>query len=152
MAALTVMGLLALALLVVPFAGCSSNDEAAPAQMQDEPDVYCPDTLLEGDSVVFSTSVDSAGEPQGIATTFPTDTAEIFCTFTLTGDLCCSNVVVMWQHGGETVFYWSQDGTGMPETNTVSMARPEGGFAGGEYQVKVFIFIREVISETFIVE
>jgi hypothetical protein len=91
-------------------------------------------------------------QPLGIATTFPADTAEIFSTSTLSGDLCCSDVAVIWQQGDETVFYWSQDGTGMPATNTVSMSKPEGGFARGEYLVKVYVGILELISETFVVE
>ena len=151
-ATITLLALLALALVAVPFAGCTQTDEAVPGQTQDESSPYCPDTLLQGDTAVFSTSMDNNGQPLGVETTFPTDTAEIFSTFTLSGDPCCSDVIVIWQHGDETVFYWSRDGTGMPATNTVSMIKPEGGFAKGEYLVKVYVGIRELISETFVVE
>ena len=140
------------ALMALPRAGCTSTDEATPAQTQDEPSEICPDTLLQGDRIVFSAGIDNNGDPLDIATAFPSDTAEIFSTFTLSGGLCCSIVIVMWQLEGENVLYWSEDGTGLPDTNTVSMARPEGGFASGEYLVKVFVSIREVISETFTVE
>jgi hypothetical protein len=154
MGAFAILTLLAVAMVAAPFAGCSVPDEAALGQMQDESSEIwiCPDTLLQGDIAVFSTSIDSDGQPQDIATAFPADAAEIFCTFTLSGDLCCSDVIVIWQHEGETVFYFSQDGTGMPDTNTVSIIRPEEGFARGEYLVKVYVSIREVISETFIIE
>ena len=148
----SVVTLLALASAVALLTGCTYNDEASTTQTQDEPEEICPDTLLRGDSVVFWTWGGIFGQPQGIVTVFPADTAERLCTFTLSGDLCCSAVIVIWQHGGETVFYWSEDGTGMSATNTVSMVRPEGGFARGEYQVKVFVSIRELISETFIIE
>lgn len=146
----TILVLLSLALIAVSFAGCVSTDEAA--QTQDKPLEICPDTLLQGDRIVFSVGIDNDGNPLGIVTVFPADTAVIFATFTLSGDLCCSEVTVIWQYGEETVYYWSQDGTGLPDTNTVSMARPEGGFASGEYLVKVFVSIREVINETFAVE
>ena len=149
-ATLTLLALLVLALVAVPSAGCVSTDEAA--QTQDEPLEICPDTLLQGDSIVFSVGIDNDGDPQDTATVFPADTAEIFATFTLSDDLCCSDVTVIWQYGEETVYYWSQDGTGLPDTNTVSMTRPEGGFASGEYLVKVFVSIRQVIDETFAVE
>jgi hypothetical protein len=150
MVTLTLLALLAL--VAVPLAGCTSTDEAASALTQDEPNEICTDTLLQGDRIVFSVSIDNVGDPQGIATVFPARTAEIFSTFTLSDDLCCSDVIVIWQHGGETVYYWSQDGTGMPATNTVSMTKPEGGFARGEYLVKVYVSIHELISETFIIE
>lgn len=152
MVTLTLLALLALALVAVPLAGCTLTDEATATQTQDESDWVCPDTLLQGDRIVFSAGIDNNGNPLDIATVFPADTAEIFSTFTLSGNLCCSDVIVIWQHGDETVFYWSQEGTRMPATNTVSMTRPEGGFASGEYLVRVFIFIREVISEIFTVE
>jgi hypothetical protein len=151
-ATITLLSLLALALVAVPLAGCTQTDEAAPGQTQDEPSDICPDTLLQGDSIVFSTDIDNDGDPLDIATVFPADTAEIFCTFTLSGDLCCSDVIVMWQHEGVNVLYWNEDGTGLPDTNTVSMARPEGGFVSGEYLVRVFVSIREVINETFTIE
>jgi hypothetical protein len=152
MGAFAILTLLAVAMVAAPFAGCSVPDEVALDQTQENPDEICPDTLLQGDIAIFSTSIDSDGQPQDIAKTFPADAAEIFCTFTLSGDLCCSDVIVIWQHEGETVFYFSQDGTGMPDTNTVSIIRPEEGFARGEYLVKVYVSIREVISETFIIE
>ena len=146
----TILALLTLALVAVPSAGCVSTDDAV--QTQDEPLEICPDTLLQGDSIVFSAGIDSDGDPQDIATVFPTDIAEIFCTFTLSGDLCCSEITVIWQYGEETIYYWSRDGTGLPAINTVSIARPEGSFASGEYLVKIFVSIREMISETFTVE
>jgi hypothetical protein len=148
----TILVLLSLILIAVPFTSCTATDEAAPGQTQDEPSDICPDTQLQGDSIVFSSGIDNDGDPLDIATVFPADTAEIFATFTLSGDLCCSDVIVMWEHEGKNVLYWSQDGTGLPETNTVSMARPEGGFTSGEYLVRVFVSIREMINETFTVE
>ena len=151
-ATFTLLALLALTLAAIPLTGCTQTDEVAPGQTQDESPAICPDTLLQGDTVVFSTSMDNNGQPLGIETTFSTDTAEIFSTFTLSGGLCCSDVIMIWQQGDETVFYWSRDGTGMPATNTVSMTKPEGGFARGEYLVKVYVGIRELISETFVVE
>lgn len=138
--------------LAVLAGGCGSGGEAAPDQTQDNSDEVCPDTLLTGEKIVFSTSLDENGVPAGSATVFASDTAEIFCTFTLSDNLCCSDVTVLWQHGGETVDIWVEDGTGLPATNTVSFVRPEGGFPSGEYVVKVFISIQEVISTTFTVE
>lgn len=138
--------------LAVLMGGCGLGGDAAPDQVQDEPDEVCPDTLLTGEKIVFSTSLDENGVPAGSATVFPSDTAEIFCTFTLSDNLCCSDITVLWQYGGETVDIWVEDGTGLPATNTVSFVRPEGGFASGEYVVKVFISIEEVISATFTVE
>jgi hypothetical protein len=151
-ATITLLALVALALIAVSFAGCSLTDEAAPAQIQDEPPLICPDTLLQGDSIVFSAGIDNDGDPLEIATVFPADTAEIFCTFTLSGGLCCSEVIVMWQYEGENILYWSRSGTGLLANGTVSMARPEGGFASGEYLVRIFINIREMVNETFTVE
>ena len=147
-----VLGLLVLAMVAAPFAGCTVSDEAATGQTLEEPDEICPDTLLLGENAVFSTSLDSDRYPQGVTTVFPANTAEIFCTFTLSDDLCCSEVIVIWQHEGETVLYLSLDGTGLPATNTLSMVRPEEGFAKGEYLVKVYVNIRELISGTFTVE
>ena len=144
--------LLALSLAAVPLAGCSSGDQTAPAQAQDEPVEACPDTLLTGDSITFSNDLDAYGRPLDSATVFSVDTAEIFCTFTLSGDICCTNVIVMWHYGDEVVHYWNEDGTGMPQTNTVSFDRPEDGFPKGDYLVKVFVGIRETISGTFTVE
>ena len=151
-ATITLLALLALALVAIPLVGCTQTDEVAPGQTQDELPAICPDTLLQGESIVFSTGIDNDGDPLDIATVFPADTAEIFSTFTLSENLCCSDVIVMWQHKGENVLYWNQDGTGLGDTNTVSMARPEGGFASGEYLVKIFVSIREVISGTFTIE
>ena len=152
MAIITLLALPALALVAVPLAGCALTDEAAPAQTQDEPPTICLDTLLKGDRIVFSTSLDNNGYSLDVATVFPADTTEIFATFTLSASLCCMDVIVMWQHEGENVLYWSQDGTGLPDTNTVSMARPDGGFASGDYLVTVFVSMLEVIHDTFTVE
>jgi hypothetical protein len=128
--------------------GCGSGGDAA-GSVQDE---VCPDTLLTGDKIAFTNSLDESRVPVGSATVFPSDTAEIFCTFTLSGNLCCSDITVLWQYGGETVKFWVEDGTGLPAINAVSFVRPEGGFASGEYVVKVFISIQEVLSATFTVE
>ena len=102
-------------------------------------------------SIIFSTSVVN-GSPVDVTTVFPSDIAEIFCTFTLTGDLCCSYVDVVWQLNDETVFLWGDIGTGIPATNTVSMVMPDGGFAKGEYHVQVSVNFIELVSSTFIVE
>ena len=134
--------------LAVLAGGCGPGGDAA-GSIQDE---VCPDALLTGQEIVFSSSLDESGAPVGNATVFLSDTAEIFCTFTLSGNLCCSDVVVLWQYGGETVKFWAEDGTGLPAINTVSFVRPEGGFASGEYVVKVFIVIEDVLSATFTVE
>lgn len=132
--------------------GCGSGGDAASDQTQDDSDEICPDTLLTGDKIAFSSSLDESGVPVGSATVFPSDTSEIYCTFTLSDNLCCSDITVLWQYGGETVDIWVEDGTGLPPINTVSFVRPEGGFASGEYVVKVFISIQEVLSATITVE
>ena len=138
--------------LAVLAGGCGSGGDAASDQAQNEPDEVCPDTLVEVDKIAFSSSLDESGVPVGSATVFPSDTAEIYCTFTLSDNLCCSDITVLWQYGGETVDIWVEDGTGLSPINTVSFVRPEGGFASGEYVVKVFISIQEVLSATFTVE
>ncbi len=133
--------------LAVLAGGCGTGDDAA---VQDE---VCPDTLVEVDEIVFLSSADMYGQPSPGGVEFPADTPVIYSVITLSQDLCCKLVTVVWQMGEETVYYWSKDSPAdLGESFTVSCARPEGGFTAGQYEVSVYIGIRALVSASFTVE
>jgi hypothetical protein len=139
--------------LAVLAGGCGSGGDAAPDQAQNEPDEVCPDTLVEVDEIVFLSAANLYGQPSPSGVEFPAGTAVIHSVITLSQDLCCKLVTVVWQMGEETVYYWSEDAPAdIGDSFTVSFARPEGGFTTGQYKVSVYIGIRELVNASFTVE
>jgi len=124
-AVVVILAALGLAMLA---GGCGSGGEAV-GTVQDE---VCPDTLVEVNEIALLSSANLYGQPlQGVAI-FPADTPEIISVVSLSQDLCCTEVAVIWRFGEETVYYWSQESpAGIGDSFTVPFVRPEGGFTAG---------------------
>lgn len=79
---------------------------------------------------------------------FRTDIDNIYFTFWLTGDLCCTIVAVELKYHGCVCFRWVEIGNriGFPQSVTIV---PASGFSPGEYTVSVYIDVRMVGETTF---
>ena len=111
----------------------------------------CPDASLVVDRMYFSTTPYRFGEAENAATVFqPTD--PVHSTMWLSTDVCCTRVILICEHEGEIVFRWEDaEGFNVTKPQPVEITAPPEGFAPGEYTVRVFIDIREVINLGFTV-
>ena len=142
---------LVLSLAVWPLAGCGSADEGQAAGGDEEE--VCPDTLLKGDSYALSSELDVSGQALGNQNVFTPETEEIYVTFYLSQDICCTEFAVRWMRSGEIVHSWSMMSYSDIGTEIISTSfpRPEGGFTKGEYNVQVFLGIVQLFDFTFTV-
>ena len=105
-------------------------------------------TVIEA---VLSSALDEYGQPINSTDVFTTDTPEIFFTFWLSTDLCCTHLLARWLHLDEIIYTWVEEGPNLPYPYTVSISSPENGFIKGNYRVVIYIGIVEVISVPFTV-
>ena len=147
------MVILAVILSAVPLIGCGS--EGAGQEAVGDEGVYEDawlDTQVTVIEHVLSSTLDKYGQPANSTNVFTTYTPEIFFTFWLSADLCCTRLIARWLYNDEIVSDWVEEGPNLQYPYTVSISKPEGGFAKGDYQVVIYIGINEILSVPFTVE
>jgi len=125
--------------------GCSNNNASTGTTDNNE---ICPDTLIIVEEATFSSAIDESGRPIGSSNVFQSSTPEIYCTF-MVPDVCCSIVVIDWLYQGDLIHKWQGvgPGTGIPLNSSIT--QPSGGFNPGDYQVILYINVREVTIAYF---
>jgi hypothetical protein len=136
---------LVLTILVVllTLVGCGSGEAASVTETTQE---VCPDTLILVNKANLSSSLGANLKPVGDSRMFSTDTTELFASFEVYEDICCSTVTIHWIFDGEVIDFWQGYSTIPPY---VSLKSPEGGFAKGDYAAVMYIGIREVMRVPF---
>ena len=125
------------------FTGCGSGEAASVSETTQE---VCPDTLILVNKATLSSSLGANQKPVGDNRVFSADTAELFVSFEVYEDICCSTIVVHWIFDDEVIDFWQGYST-IP--SYVSLKSPEGGFAKGDYTAVMYIGIREVMTVPF---
>jgi hypothetical protein len=144
MAKLTTIALLCALILAIPLASCSS--EGAASSAVDTSQEVCPDSFILVNKACLSSSLGTNNKPVGDARSFGIDTTELFCSFEVYEDICCSTVIVHWIYGGEIIDFWQGYSTIPPY---VSLKSPEEGLIKGDYTVVMYIGVREVMRVPF---
>jgi hypothetical protein len=134
---------LTILLVLLPLASCGSGQAASVAETMQE---VCPDTIILVNKANLSSSLGTNNRPIGDARIFGTDTAELFASFEVYEDICCSTITIHWIFDDEVIDFWQGYSTIPPY---VSLKSPEGGFAEGDYAAVMFIGIREVMRVPF---
>ena len=129
--------------LMMAFTGCDTEGVGSVLETTQE---VCPDTLILVNTAHLSSSLGSNYKPIGDARIFDTDTAELFVSFDVYEDICCSTVIIQWVYDEEVIDFWQSYST-MP--SYVVFSSPEGGFTEGDYAVVMYIGIREVMRVPF---
>jgi hypothetical protein len=110
------------------------------------------DTPITVIDFVLSSALDKNGQPANISSVFHSDTGEVYFTFWLSADLCCTRLIARWFCNDEIVSDWVEEGPNLSYPYTVSISKPEIGFAKGDYKVVIYIGITEILSVPFAVE
>jgi hypothetical protein len=141
---------IAVALLVVPACAGSAAPSSAPG-------VTGPSNITDG---VMTTSVDEGSKPTGgVKTTFPPDTAAIYCSFRVSGVAQEDMIKATWVYvNGEAS---DQTNTVLNETYDIVQSaeasyylafyfdKPAGGWRKGDYKVVLSINNKEKLSVPF---
>lgn len=140
--ALTFISIFSIGLL----AACA-NSKNIIEQPEQIPEV-CPDTLVQIDEAVLSAAIDENGNPIQFTHEFTVETPKIYCTF-IVPDICCTTLFVRWFYGEEIIGTWEGVGIGNLIPQTLSLDKPAGGFAKGDYRVTMYLGFRELVTEYF---
>jgi hypothetical protein len=127
------------------FTGCGSGEAASVEETTPE---ACPDILILVNTAHLTSTLGENGRPFGDSRVFSADTAELFVSFEVYEDICCSTVVIHWAYGEEVISFWQGYSTIPPY---VTLRSPEEGFTKGDYSVVMYIGIREVMRVPFII-
>jgi hypothetical protein len=132
--------------LAVLAGGCGSGGNAAtlPGDGDATPEVRVKEAFT-------SAVLDEEGLPVAGAGVFSPDTPEIYLYFELVEDLCCQTVTVQWWHEGKVIKSWAEEDS-TDGIFTVALEQPDGGFGAGDYSVRVYVLVEELIHIGFTVE
>lgn len=126
--------------------GCGEDD-----QLMSLPDeTFCPDASIDVDLLVINKTPYETGQIPLSDQAFPSGQKPIYCTFWLTGDLCCTKVTVECVNQGTTVYRWVEDGNNIRTPQAVVMM-PTNGWLPGTFELILFIDLRRVVESTFTV-
>ena len=135
---------LTLILLIIPLTSCNSTDNEI------SEDIVCTDSSIVVEQTILSSSTNPFGVAVNHTTVFPSSTPKIYCTFTLSQDVCCVNIVFNWYSQEEVIGTWHDIGVEADYLQqTLSLEMPEGGFTPGQYSIKLWIDVSEILDISF---
>ncbi|WP_144437107.1 hypothetical protein [Dehalogenimonas alkenigignens] len=132
--------------LPMTIGGCGEDAQLLPPPYE----TFCPDAGIDVDLLVINKAPYETGHIPLSDQAFPSGQIPIYCTFWLTGDLCCTKVTVECVNQGTTVYRWVEDGNNIRTPQTVVMM-PANGWLPGTFELVLFIDLRRVVESTFTV-
>ena len=140
---LITIAFLTVLIMAMSFTGCGSGEADSVEETTPE---ACPDTLILVNTAHLTSTLGENGRPFGDSRVFNADTAELFVSFEVYEDICCSTIIIQWLYDGELIDFWQGYST-IP--SYAVLKSPEGGFARGDYAAVMYIGIREVMRVPF---
>ena len=99
----------------------------------------CPDTLIGVNNAIVFTTFNENGNPITTSNVFSSESEAIYCMFSLSEDLCCKTLIVVWTYEGNTIESWQDASGSIPFPITISLNKPNNGFQLGNYSISIYL-------------
>jgi hypothetical protein len=132
--------------ILLIFSGCTQgvpNPSFVPPNTS-----VCPDTYVTVDTAILTKTPYQNGDSMTSESVFSANDKEVYCTFWLTGDLCCTTVVLEVKHNAYTCFRWVEIGNRIRFPQSVTI-KPENGLKTGNYTLNIYLDTRMVSELSF---
>lgn len=116
----------------------SGCEQTQPPSVQTEIPAACPDSQVEIDKLILSEfPFESEGTTESV-TVFNSGIRQIYCTFWLTDDLCCTVITLQLKDNAQVLFEWKMNGNqiGFPQTVIMEF---ETGLGTGQYLLEIYM-------------